>query len=159
MNYICSVQLQCLKTQPKSGFLCYIHESPQCSSEEKTQVISTNLVKEKRLFFIFKKIPINWVVHLDTKLSVLSHMIQEAGWKGKEFSWTGTWSQFICVSDEFDQMNQEISSLKEHLLPHCNQAKLKLLPSKEGYIKLTREENFPLSPNWCESQTKLSPCT
>lgn len=42
-------------------------------------MISTNLVQEKRLLSNIKNILVNSIVHLDTKFSVLSHTIQEAG--------------------------------------------------------------------------------
>jgi len=43
-------------------------------------MISTSLVKEKRFLTNFKKIQVNWTdAHLDIKLSVFSHKIQEAG--------------------------------------------------------------------------------
>lgn len=72
----------------------------QLRREEKTHMISTSLVKDKRFLSSFKRIPVNWVdVYLDTECSLWSDKTEEAGAaQGK--SHAGWQKQFISASDE-----------------------------------------------------------
>lgn len=145
--------------QPKSGFLCPIHESSQCSSEEKTCDFNQFGPREKaplQFWEDFSKLSCTFGYQT---LCLKPHNPRSWSRKGKSSAGQEhKVSSFVCQwvwSDELGELLAEAVSPPSLLQP----SKAQTSTLERGVYKMDKEENFPLSPNWCESQTKLSPCT